>query len=888
MMAQYLQIKAQSPDALLFYRMGDFYELFFDDARRAAAALDIALTKRGKHLGEDIPMCGVPVVSSQTYLSRLIAKGFKVAVCEQTEAPQEAKKRGAKSVVKRAIVRIVTPGTLTEETLLPARQSSRIAAVHRAANGSWGLAWADITSGEFCAAALDGQACGETLAALHPREILYAASQDEHAHALLENAAPQATRTPLEKSKFNHRDANRKLSAVFAVTALDAFGDFTPGERAALGALYGYLEFTQPGQPVRLDPPKRLANTQWMAIDPASRASLELVVTQKGSRKGSLLSVIDRTVTAPGARLFADRLSRPSCDRKCVEARLAAVDFFVTEPDLLRTMREALKACPDGERALSRLALGRGGPRDLAMIGQTLKSGEALNAALAGFPLATPPPVLAQALDAVSLAAHADMGALARDLEKALREELPVQLKDGGFIAKGWSKSLDSLRDTGQNARREIAVLQARYAKECAIPSLKIKHNNVLGYFVDVTPRHAPRLLEEPLCSRFTHRQTLAGAVRFTTEELADLDAQIAGASERILAMELEIFAAFAQRIEEAAQDIARRAHALAVIDVAAGAAWWAIEHKAVRPHMCDEPVFAITGGRHPVVEEALRAQDGEGFTANDCTLDARGEEAPRLSLVTGPNMAGKSTFLRQNALIAILAQAGLFVPARAAKIGMVDRVFSRVGASDDLGRGRSTFMTEMIETAAILNQSGPGALVILDEIGRGTSTFDGLAIAWAVSEHLYEVNQCRTLFATHYHELTRLAEDLPGASNLCLRAREWEGNLIFLHQVANGAADRSYGVQVARLAGLPPVAVARAEALLKRLENKKDNPARHFDDLPLFSETLATAAAQNPVRSATLEALGAADIDALSPREALDYLYELQDMARQEKDGQK
>ena len=879
MMAQYLAIKARVPDALLFYRMGDFYEMFFDDARKAAAALDIALTKRGKHLGEDIPMCGVPVAAAQTYLPRLIAKGFHVAICEQTEDPAAARKRGSKAVVARQIVRMVTPGTLTEDALLEPRRASRIAALHCDGTGQWALAWADISTGEFCAAPVSRHGAGELLAALAPREVLLPDGQAEAAE-LARQAVPDLAATTQPPGNFRPRLHLADLCAALGVATLDGFGDFSEAEKGALCAVHAYVQLTQAGAPARLAPPRRQQDGQWMAIDPATRASLELTATLDGRKQGSLLAHLDCTLTAMGGRLLADRLARPALDREQIARRHDGVAFFMDAPDLREDVRAHLRACPDAERALSRLALGRGGPRDLSAIAQALGAAQALSALFLPAPLSPPPQELAEALHTLSLAADGAAGQLLRDLKKALGETLPLHARDGGFVAPGWSAALDEARALSRDARQVIARLQGDYAQQCGIPSLKIRHNNVLGYFVEVTPRHADTLMSAPLNAHFTHRQTLAGAVRFGTAELADLAARIAGASARALALELEIFEQFRQRITAMADEIRARARAAARLDVAAAAAHWAATHDAVRPQMAEEPVFAIEGGRHPVVEAALK-QDGSGaFTANDCTLDGRAETGPRLVFVTGPNMAGKSTFLRQNALMAIIAQAGLFVPARSARIGLVDRVFSRVGAADDLSRGRSTFMAEMIETAAILNQAGPRALVILDEIGRGTSTFDGLAIAWAVAEHLYRVNQCRALFATHYHELTALAAQLSGADNLSLRAREWEGELIFLHQVVKGAADRSYGVHVAQLAGLPAAAVARAQEVLERLEKGKRFKSPALADLPLFQ---ATAPAAAPAPSPVLDALDAIRPDDLSPREALDALYALKALRRGE-----
>lgn len=866
MMAQYLALREAAPrDALLFYRMGDFYELFFEDAKAAAAALDIALTRRGEHQGEPIAMCGVPAQTAEAYLARLIRAGFKVAVGEQTEDPKAAKARGSKTV-DRAIARIVTPGTLTEDSLLDARTSNRIAALARTPGGDCALAWAEVSTGEFAACPCDANALEAELAALDPAEWL----SDEAHFAADARLAPRARLTPLPKAKFDPMAAERRLKTRYGVDSLDAFGAFSRAEIAALGALLDYLELAQAGAPAQLAPPRRVETGSALAIDPATRASLEIDRTQAGHRKGSLLATIDRTVTAPGARRLAARLTRPSTRSDVINARLDAVACLVDSRAARKLVRERLQAAGDPERALSRLLLGRGGPRDLAALGRALSEGEALAAGLGqALPETGAPDLLTEAVDALTLTHKAELARLAADLKAALVDEPPLLARDGGYVAPGWSEALDAARALRDESRKVMAGLQKTYAEASGVSALKIRHNNVLGYFVEVTAKNADPLMES---ADFIHRQTMANAVRFTTTELAGLEARIAGAAERALGLEGEIFETFRARAEGLAGGLRQTASALAELDCAAALAEWAVETRAVRPVMSDEPVFAVESGRHPVVEAALKATGGV-FTPNDCRLDGRGEAGPRLTFVTGPNMAGKSTFLRQNALMVILAQAGSFVPAASAQIGIADRLYSRVGAADDLARGRSTFMTEMIEAAAILNQAGPRSFVILDEVGRGTSTFDGLSIAWAVAEHLHGVNLSRALFATHYHEMTRLADALDHAANVSLKAKEWKGELVFLHTVASGAADRSYGIEVARRAGLPDAAIARARLLLERLESQ-DRPAAALADLPLFSASPLQAA---PARPSEVERrLAGIDPDALSPREALEALYEL------------
>ena len=879
MMAQFLTIKAEvGPEAVLFYRMGDFYELFFDDAVRAAAALDIALTKRGKHLGEPIPMCGVPVHASDIYLQRLIKKGFRVAVCEQTEDPAEAKKRGSKSVVRREVVRLVTPGTLTEDSLLDARGSNFILAIARTAAGDTGLAWADVSDGTFKTSASNETDLPAQIAALSPRELVLPESLYHDADAMALLPLSGIALTPQPETKFDMRAGRRRLSERFGVSDLEGLGDFSAAEISAAGALLDYLTLTQAGAPVQLSAPQASKTSGFLAIDPATRASLEIDRTQKGTRSGSLLAVIDRTVTGPGARELSVRLNRPLLDVTEINQRLDAVTFFLEEETLRQALRGYLRGTGDMARASSRLALGRGGPRDLQALANTLKLCETIVAGFAGKPNAAPPLAIETVLSAISLSNKPNVAALVRDLSKGLQAEVPMLARDGGFIAAGWSPEIDTLKTLRDDSRRLIAGLQADYAKLADVPTLKIKHNNVLGYFVEVTPKHADAMLNQGPESPFIHKQTLVSGVRFTTVELAELDQKIASAAERVTALEIDVFNGFLSRVMAHIDVIRDMAAALARRDVHAGWAVWASENKAVRPAISEGPIFNVKGGRHPVVEDALRKSGAPAFTSNDCTLSSDAKAAPRLTLITGPNMAGKSTYLRQNALMFILAQAGGYVPAQSAEIGVADQLFSRVGASDDLSKGRSTFMIEMIETAAILNQATERSFVILDEIGRGTSTFDGLSIAWASVEHLLSVNKSRALFATHYHELTELIDSLDGAENASLRAKEWDGELVFLHDVKPGAADQSYGVQVAKLAGLPMAAVDRARAVLQRLESDSVSSTSAPVGLPLF-----TAAVAQPEKPSALDlALARLDVDNLSPRDALDLLYEFHSKAQQ------
>jgi len=892
MMAQYLAIKKEHPDCLLFYRMGDFYEMFFDDAVTAAGALDIQLTRRGKHAGADIPMAGVPVHAAEGYLSRLIRNGFRVAVCEQTEDPAEAKKRGSKAVVQRAVIRIVTPGTLTEDNLLDARAHNYLAALADA-GGDLALAWLDISTGDFQTetvgpgaenadkgAAELGAELGAALARIGPGELLLPERlmQRPAFYDLL--AEWKAVLAPLPTSRFDSENARRRLETHFGVASMDAFGGFSRAEQAAAGALLDYVDLTQKGRLPSLQPPTRREHGSVMAIDPATRRSLEIVRTQTGEKRGSLLSAVDRTVTGAGARLLAERLSAPLTDPSAITRRQDLVAWFVAATTDRVETRTRLRGCPDIERALSRLSVGRGGPRDVAAIRDGLTVAVDLRAALRSESgregLEGLPAALADALAGIG-----QHDVLIDRLGRALAPDLPVLVRDGGFIAPGYSAELDELRGLRDKSRRLIAGLESDYRTRTGIQSLKIKHNNVLGYFIEVTATHADKIHGRAE-KDFIHRQTMANAARFTTVELGELERNLSGAADKALALEMALFADLVSEVMGRADPLRAAADALAVLDWAAALAELAVDRDWVRPVVDDGCDFVVEAGRHPVVEAALAGSEGGRFVANDCRLAA---ENGRLWLVTGPNMAGKSTFLRQNALIALLAQSGAFVPAAAARVGVVDKLFSRVGAADDLARGRSTFMVEMVETAAILNQAGPRALVILDEIGRGTATFDGLSIAWACVEHLHGVNGCRVLFATHYHELTALAARLPGLSCHTMRVKEWQGDVVFLHEVTAGAADRSYGIHVARLAGLPPAAVARAEEVLQQLEQGEQggSVARLAEDLPLFAAAQRPKggrpgmAAQPPAEPSEAElALRAINPDELTPRQALDVLYSL------------
>lgn len=863
LLAQYLAVKARYADALLFFRLGDFYELFFEDAERAAKALDIALTKRGQFQGKDVPMCGVPAHAYETYLARLMKQGFRVAICEQLEDPAAAKKRGSKAIVTRDVVRVVTPGTITEDSLLEPRAATYLACLAQTGE-ELAIAWIDLSSAEPLVQSLTARDLSAVLSRLDPKEILLPEKLLTTTDIAAAVASWKAACLPLPGSRFDSANAAKRLCTIYKVSTPDAFGNFSRAELAALGSLLDYVTLTQQQDLPTLLKPQRMQSAALLALDAATARNLELTRTLSGERHGSLLATIDRSVTGAGARLLANQLSAPLTDLTLINQRLDAISSFLSHRQLREKLRATLQNCPDLERALSRLTLGRGSPRDLAAVRVALEKAEAIKLdLLTSRPLDV---LLSRCIELMQ-----DQSQLTDRLGRALKPDLPQLARDGGFIAPGYSPALDELVMLRDESRRVIAGLQQKYAAQSGVAALKIKNNNILGYFIEVTPAQGERLLQ--LRDVFLHRQTLATSARFTTVELSDLERKLQEAGDKALALELQLFGELVAEVTRQAEALRSTAHALAQLDVSAALADLAATEQWCRPTLTEGKEFHVAGGRHPVVEAALRADGGKNFIGNDCDLSP----TSRLWVITGPNMAGKSTFLRQNALFAVLAQMGSYVPASQATIGIVDKLFSRVGAADDLARGRSTFMVEMVETAAILNQATERSLVILDEIGRGTATHDGLSIAWAVTEYLHEVNRCRALFATHYHELTQLTETLTALSCHSMKVKEWNESIIFLHQVVAGSADRSWGIHVARMAGLPETVLARADVVLASLQSV-DNLGEHEQ----FSKKLAKnlpdmvvakkqqAVAENPV----LAELQAIDLDALSPRDALDKLY--------------
>ncbi len=884
MMAQYFKIKEEHKDYLLFYRMGDFYELFFDDAVIASKALDIALTKRGKYKGDDVPMCGVPFHAYESYLAKLIRQGYKVAICEQMEDPQEARKRGAKSVVKRDVIRLVTAGTLTEDHLLDSKKNNFLLAFAKV-NEIMGVAWVDVSTGDFYTQDVNLRDKNEAvvlstiLARLNPVEILVSDNflQNPKIFEVLKEYREQLSILP--QARFNYENALKRLQDVYEVHSLEVFGAFTKPEVIASGLLLDYIENTQKGKIPRIEKPIKLHENKVIEIDGATRRSLELTESLTGDKNACLFGVLDRTITGAGGRLLHNRIANPLLDIAEINNRLDVIEFFRENNSVREDFREMLRSCPDIERAVSRLSLGRGGPRDLANIGQGLNLVPQIKNLLADFShkpdgqmIKDMPPAVKDILD--RLGYHQE---LVDKIIASLDEDLPLLARDGGFIKEGYYPPLDEIRHIKNDSHKMLMEMQGRYIRDTGIPQLKIKYNNVIGYFVETPSKFASQMLENKF---FIHRQSVLNATRFTTVELTELENKIRGAEDKALAMELELFAQMVEDVIRLSEDISHTAKAMAELDVAAALADLSIEQNYTRPVVDESLVFDVKEGRHPVVEAAINKEHNGAFVGNDCVLS---EENGKIWLLTGPNMAGKSTFLRQNAIIAIMAQMGCFVPAKEAHIGVIDKIFSRVGASDDLAKGRSTFMVEMVETASILNQADERSFVILDEIGRGTATYDGLSIAWAVVEHLHDVNKCRALFATHYHELTLLNSKLKNMSLHCMKIKEFNGEVIFLHEVIDGAADRSYGIHVAKLAGLPKLVVKRAEQVLDSLEHsdKSTYITKMIDDLPLFAavQKKMEEKEEREEEMPLVKAMKELNPDDYSPKDALEKLYELKEL---------
>jgi DNA mismatch repair protein MutS len=839
---QYLQIKTQHPDAILFFRLGDFYETFDEDAEVAARELDLVLTSRPVAKDVRVPMAGVPHHAVEGYIARLIEKGYRVAVAEQVGEVT------GKGLVHREVTRVVTPGTVVEPALLEAKRPNYLAAVVLA-EGRAGLAYADISTGEFATTQLAEEEVSRELARLQPRECLIPRSEGQG--AMREVHGVKAHVTPLPPYRFEPGAARQALLDHFGVVTLEGFGcEGKPLAVRAAGAVLHYLKETQKGAVAQVTTLRTYSTERFMGLGPVTRRNLELSETLRERRvQGSVLDVLDRTQTPMGGRLLHARLTQPLVDRVEIEARLDQVEAFVQSGVLRAQVMDRLRNVPDLERLSNRVVSGIATPRDLAGIRSALDAVAAL-ASLLDAAEGVLAPVAAQ-LDPCQ-----DVGAL---LAQAIVEEPPAALSAGGVVRQGFSDELDGLLHSVREAREWLASLERREQQASGIKSLKVGHNKVFGYYIEVTKSNLDAVPEE-----YIRKQTLVNAERFITPELKEVESLILNAEERQAEVESRLFHEVCQQVAARAPALLKTARAIAQIDVAAALAEVAVRNRYTRPQLTDDNALEIVGGRHPVVEQTLHDTP---FTPNDLHLD----DAARIWIITGPNMAGKSVYLRQNALIVLLAQMGSFVPADEARIGIVDRIFTRIGAQDEVAAGQSTFMVEMVETANILNHATLRSLLVLDEVGRGTSTYDGISIAWAVVEYLHNhpERRARTLFATHYHELTELAERLPGVQNANLAVAEHEGQVVFLHQVVPGGADRSYGIHVAQLAGVPRPVINRAEELLGGLEAGEFRPGTAAPEPyqpVLFAE-------EHPVVSE----LKNLDVSTMTPLEAINALYELQ-----------
>jgi len=856
-MQQYKRLKAEYPDAILFFRMGDFYEMFYDDARTASKVLGLALTSRSK--GEAaVPMAGVPYHALDTYLAKMIRAGYRVAICDQIEDPALAK-----GLVKRDITRLVTPGTLTDDALLEDKENNFLAAVHLAGPQA-GLAWVDLSTGAFFARDLARTALLDELTRLRPRECLMAEGASESAADLV-SALREATGALVSERSafvFDRDEAERLLLAHFAAASLDGFGvaDLTCGISAA-GAIIDYLQETQRTSCAHIRRIERVESGRWLHLDETTQRSLELVETLRDRRReNSLLAVLDRTTTAAGARLLRQWILCPLARREAIEARLGAIEELLAARELRAELTKHLADTSDIERIVGRVATNRAGPRDMLALGKTLAQIPAVKARLVG----------RQSELVAQIEADLDLlGDVRELLAAAIAADAPLKLADGGVIKPGYNAEIDRLRDIGSSGAKWLAEFQAAEVQRTGIPTLKVGFNKVFGYYIEITNTHRERVPAE-----YIRKQTVKSAERYITPQLKEHETEVLSAEEKAKALEARLFEEVRLRVAAEIPRLQKTADALARLDGLLSLARVASDRGYTRPRIVDEPVLDIRDGKHPVLEQIL----GSEFVPNDVAL---GGEAPRIGLITGPNMAGKSTYIRQVALLALMAHMGSYLPARSAAVGLVDRIFTRVGAADELARGRSTFMVEMTETANILNNATARSLVILDEVGRGTSTFDGVALAWAATEHIARGIGCRTLFATHYHELTELAEILEGVANFNVAVREWQDQVVFLHKIVAGGTDKSYGVHVARLAGVPKEVVDRAREILAELE------AAHLD--PSGKPRISPAATGPSVRtvqltlfegagSALVEELKRLDLDRMTPIEALSKLKELKD----------
>ena len=880
---QYLDIKSEYAEYILFYRVGDFYELFFDDAIKASKALDILLTKKGSYKGEPIPMCGVPYHAYESYLAKLIKQGFKVAICEQMETPEEAKKRGgSKALVERKVVRLVTPGTLTEDHILDARKNNYlVCCVQNEKN--YGFAWVDLSTGDFFTRNIDfnigeqADVLQSFLSYIDAEEIVVSdlSLRDSSIFNVLRHY--QQKLTVLPQARFNLISSQKMLEKFYHIQTVEAFGSFSKHEIIAAGIALDYIEATQKGKLPQLKHPVQYNQSKILELDAATRQSLEVIKTSNADKRYTLLNTINRTITPVGSRLLNYRLANPSVDIDVINQRLNMIDFFIKAPKIRKTIREYFQQIADVEKIIARMSLNRCPPNELFQLGITLSYIPKIKNLINN--IETYDLSLEKVPDEIDtlLKSLADFSVLVTEIGDALNEydDLPTKTNIGGFIRPGYNATLDQLHELKTNQKTAVNELEKKYIDETGIQNLRIRSTSILGYFIEVPAKMAKDMIQLP---QFLHRQSVLNAARFTTVELNEMEQEINSADDKALALEFSLYDNLIDKTLCVTTDIYNAAQVFAELDIASSLADLAVEKKYCRPIIDNSHDFIIKDGRHPVVEKSIEKSFEGTFVGNDCNLNNNDN---RIWLLTGPNMAGKSTFLRQNAIIILLAQMGSYVPCSYAKIGVVDKIFSRVGASDDLSRGRSTFMVEMVETAAILNQATERSFVILDEIGRGTATYDGLSIAWAVVEHLHEINKCRTLFATHYHELTVLSNKLKQLSLHCMKIKEFNDNVIFLHQVINGAADRSYGIHVAKLAGIPKLTISRAEQILQSLEQNPNRTSINDieNDLPLFAALKKQDKKEEKISekpNPIIDMINAIEPDSLTPKDALDKLYEL------------
>ena len=864
MFQQFLEIKADNLDCLLFFRMGDFYELFFEDAVIASKELDIALTSRGKYDGDPVPMCGVPHHAYMPYLEKLTKNNYKVAICEQTESPKEAKIRGGtKALVKREVVRIVTPGTLTEEILLDADKNNFLLSINTN-NKNIGISWLDVSTGELYTEECFKNNFLSVIARIRPSEILLMGTVDNYYSDLIKKTFDCVV-SPLIQNINNSKKAEKLICLHFGVKTLASFGRFSENEIITCWSLLDYVSLTQKGNlpPIRF--PKSIKNESLMRIDSSTRKSLEISQTLIGNKKGSLIDAVDMTLTAVGARQLDKDISAPLTNIEEINGRLDMIDFLIDSNTVRESIRKILKSSADIDRAKARVILSRGGPRDLESIKLGIEGAHNLDNILDNKKFERFPK------DFIALKKHLNRcSELLNLLKSILSENLPLFVKDGGFVKKGYSKELDEVCSFRDQSRQHILEMEVEERAKTGLTSLKIKYNNVIGYFFEVTQLQKKKFLEIKNAERFIPRQSLKGAARFVTEALSRLSESISNAAEQAIEIELRIFEEIKSLIKAQHDALANISYTLSRLDVASSLAEVSILHNFVRPNILDDQNLEIIGGRHPSVELVMQKNGENKFFSNDCHLD----QEDKIWLLTGPNMAGKSTFLRQNALITILAQSGSFVPAEKASIGIVDSLFSRVGSSDDLASGRSTFMVEMLETAAILNQAGKKSLVIMDEVGRGTSTYDGLSLAWSILEHLHNTSHSRTLFATHYHELTKLSKTLPSLSCHTMQVKEWENKVIFLYTVMSGVAKSSYGIHVASLAGIPNSVLRRAKKILQEFETSGTRNNLSKEEKEVSTSKFIKTNNKTEIINNLINDMSVINLDALSPKEALDKLY--------------